>query len=94
MVGDVHGNAKALCDVFARIDADRATARAKRIGQIFLGDYVDRGPASREVVELLLERLSKGNLVLLKGNHEAMFTEFLQNPQYLENGATMAAYKP
>lgn len=52
--------------------------------QIFLGDYVDRGPASREVLELLFARLHTHEIVLLRGNHEAMFLEFFDNPALLD----------
>src|ERR1051325_3491483 len=53
--------------------------------QIYLGDYVDRGPASREVLELLIERNRHRprELLLLKGNHEVMFLEFFDNPAAL-----------
>src|SRR5258708_6879485 len=72
VVGDVHGNVDALRDVFSRIDADSPLLRARRSVQIFLGDYIDRGPASREVLDLLITRSRTDELLLLKGNHEAM----------------------
>ena len=83
VVGDVHGNVDALRDVFSRIDADVPLLGARRSVQIFLGDYVDRGPASREVLELLITRSRTDELLLLKGNHEAMLLEFLDNPSLL-----------
>jgi serine/threonine protein phosphatase 1 len=84
-VGDVHGRADALRDVFGRIDADRGISTARRRLTIFLGDYVDRGPASREVLELLIDRSRSRprELLLLKGNHESMFLEFFENPAML-----------
>ena len=97
-VGDIHGNVDALRDVFARIDADRSTSNNKRPIQVFLGDYVDRGPASREVLDLLISRKRTDEVLLLKGNHEAMFLEFFDNPSLLQNwrqfGAlpTLASY--
>jgi serine/threonine protein phosphatase 1 len=83
VVADVHGNADALRDVFSRIDADMAPASARRIVQVFLGDYIDRGPASSEVLTLLITRQIKAEMVLLKGNHEAMLLRFLRDPQTL-----------
>ena len=83
VVGDVHGSADALRDVFSRIDADKPLWAGRRLVQIFLGDYVDRGPASREVLDLLITRSQTDELLLLKGNHEAMFLEFLDNPSLL-----------
>src|SRR3954466_7013884 len=83
VVGDVHGRADALRDVFSRIDADKPLWAVRRTVQIFLGDYVDRGPASREVLDLLITRSHSEELLLLKGNHEAMFLEFFDNPSLL-----------
>src|SRR5476651_469447 len=83
VVGDVHGRADALRDVFSRIDADKPLWQVRRPVQIFLGDYVDRGPASREVLDLLITRSRSDELLLLKGNHEAMLLEFLDNPSLL-----------
>jgi serine/threonine protein phosphatase 1 len=42
---------------------------------VFLGDYIDRGPASREVIELLLGLSAKFACLFLRGNHEAMILE-------------------
>ena len=83
VVGDVHGSADALRNVFSRIDADKPLWAIRRPVQIFLGDYVDRGPASREVLDLLITRSRTDELLLLKGNHEAMFLEFFDNPSLL-----------
>jgi serine/threonine protein phosphatase 1 len=83
VVGDIHGNADALRDAFRRIDADKPLWAIRRAVQIFLGDYVDRGPASREVLDLLITRSQTDEVLLLKGNHEAMFLEFFDNPSLL-----------
>ena len=84
-VGDVHGHDYALKDVFSRIDADRAARPITRPVEIFLGDYVDRGPASREVLDRLVSRNHEHEMVLLKGNHEALFLDFFKNPSLLDN---------
>ena len=59
--------------------------RCLRPVEIFLGDYVDRGPASREVLELLFARSRSHETVMLRGNHEAMFLEFFGKPEILDN---------
>ena len=45
-----------------------------------LGDYVDRGPDSRGVIERLMRNPFPTSLVALKGNHEALFESFLDDP--------------
>jgi len=82
-VGDVHGRLDLLTDLFSRIDVDRAGRPAKSTLQVFLGDYVDRGPRSREVLEAIIARSRNLPLVSLKGNHESYFLEFLRNPEVL-----------
>lgn len=84
-VGDVHGRADALQDVLSRIDADAKRRPVKRVVQIFLGDYVDRGPATRDVIDRLIERNNSHETLLLKGNHELMFLDFFSNPSVLAN---------
>jgi serine/threonine protein phosphatase 1 len=98
VVGDIHGRADALKDVLARIDRDLAARRVTRTVQVFLGDYVDRGPASSEVLDRLIERGTNHEILLLKGNHEAFFLDFFDNPAMLgvwrQNGGlpTLTSY--
>jgi serine/threonine protein phosphatase 1 len=47
---------------------------------VTLGDYVDRGPDSRGVIERLMRNPFPTSLVALKGNHEALFESFLDDP--------------
>jgi len=84
-VPDIHGTDTALVDVLARIDADRAVHPSARAVQIFLGDYVDRGLASRQVLDRLIERASTHEILMLKGNHETLFRDFPTNPSLLAN---------
>src|SRR6185312_2976671 len=74
-IGDVHGRIDALEEVFMRINADRHERPIARSVEIYLGDYVDRGPSSREVVEALLSRTRSQEALLLKGNHEIFFLQ-------------------
>lgn len=82
-VGDVHGRDDLLSGVFDKIDRhERAHPCAQPI-EIYLGDYVDRGPRSRETVDLLIARRSARDAVLLSGNHETYVLEFLRQPKVL-----------
>jgi serine/threonine protein phosphatase 1 len=82
-VGDVHGRIDLLEGVLSRIDADRASSSAKRILEIFIGDYVDRGPSSRAVLDRLIQRVQTHGTVLLRGNHEELLLAFLRDPAVL-----------
>lgn len=67
---------------------------------VFLGDYVDRGEDAKGVIDEILNLKKKYQVVALKGNHEKMFLDFLQNSQTVEaqsfifngGGATLASY--
>lgn len=80
-IGDIHGRADLLADKFEAIDADLSGLPATRTLQIFLGDYIDRGPASREVLDLLIDRGRAFPTVCLKGNHESYLIDFLNDPE-------------
>lgn len=69
VVGDLHGRIDLLRGMLRAI-ADHGEGRDVRI--IFLGDYVDRGPDSREVVETMMALCETHRVVCLKGNHEEM----------------------
>lgn len=81
-VGDVHGRADLLDRLVNSILED--TARGGFEGKpvlIFLGDYVDRGFQSKDVIDILLsEKLSPFETYYLKGNHEAAMLQFLHDP--------------
>ena len=74
-IGDIHGR---LDLTLAALDAigERA-AEAEYFRVIFLGDYIDRGPDSRGVVELMMKLSRDHRYVCLKGNHEAMMVQCL-----------------
>jgi serine/threonine protein phosphatase 1 len=76
-VGDVHGRFDLLLKAADAI-TDYCAGRPSRV--IMLGDYVDRGPDSRAVIEWLMERQAdpESALTCLKGNHEAMMVEACQ----------------
>jgi serine/threonine protein phosphatase 1 len=53
-IGDVHGRADLLSSLLAAIDADLVAHPAARTLHVFLGDYIDRGPNSRQVIDLVI----------------------------------------
>ena len=95
-VGDIHGEIELLEELLAKLphgEDDRF---------VFVGDYVDRGPDSRAVVDRLIAFSRERECVFLLGNHESMFLDFLgwRKPEYfagdafLMNGGdrTLASY--
>ena len=74
-VGDIHGQKDMLDRALALIAADGgADAQV-----VFLGDYVDRGPDSRGVIETLMTGVASGrNWVCVRGNHDRLFTRFVR----------------
>lgn len=98
-VGDIHGRADLLTRMFDRLEQDvRPVGEAPPV-VVFLGDYVDRGPDSAEVIDLLLTGRPEGfERRFLKGNHEAAMLAFLEDPianrAWLSHGGleTLASY--
>jgi calcineurin-like phosphoesterase family protein len=82
-VGDVHGRADLLHEKLCCVDADLAAYPHCKPLLVFLGDYIDRGPDSRTVLDLLIGRARSHAIVCLKGNHESYFRAFLQDPDVL-----------
>jgi serine/threonine protein phosphatase 1 len=92
-VGDIHGCLDHLERLMSRVEPT-TTDRT-----VFLGDYIDRGPESRGVIDYLIDfgqRFPKS--IFLKGNHEAMFLDFLAGRNqwlFLYNGgaSTLESYQ-
>jgi serine/threonine protein phosphatase 1 len=82
-VGDVHGRADLLAQLFSGIDADLEANPTPHAVHVFLGDYVDRGPDSRGVLDLLVARSQHHETIFLKGNHEVLFEQFMHRPESL-----------
>jgi serine/threonine protein phosphatase 1 len=83
-IGDIHGCAHLLKAVLTQIDVDCILYPSIRPIIVFLGDYIDRGPASRDVLDLLLECRRTKEAVFLKGNHETFVHAFLSEPAILD----------
>lgn len=84
-IGDIHGHLgllKAAHDLIADDMARHGTGQV-----IHVGDLVDRGPDSRGVIDHLMQGQARGeDWVVLKGNHDRMFTRFLHDPDEPEPG--------
>ena len=100
-VGDIHGCYELVCKLLGYIRVDcELRAQGRRPILIFLGDYIDRGPRSKDVVEAMvwLQRHSDWEVHMLKGNHEQCLLSFLDNPadgaRWLEFGGaqTLESY--
>lgn len=93
-ISDVHGCAGELRQLLQLLPITTSST------VVMLGDYIDCGPRSREVVEVLIELSATCRVVALTGNHEDMFHGFLQDPAshagmsfiYNGGGATLASY--
>ncbi|WP_299770390.1 metallophosphoesterase family protein [uncultured Tateyamaria sp.] len=76
-IGDIHGQKAELDRVLSLIEADGG----KDAQIVFLGDYTDRGPDSRAVLNTLIQgRDASRNWTFLKGNHDRMFEWFMNDP--------------
>lgn len=73
VIGDIHGFS-AIFDTLLE-----AVAPTSQDSIITLGDYVDRGPDSRGVLDRLIQRFKTGQLIPLSGNHDLLFTEVVQS---------------
>jgi serine/threonine protein phosphatase 1 len=99
-VGDIHGRADLFIPLLTRILADAARAGGARNVVICLGDYVDRGPNSRGVIDalLMLRASARVETRFLLGNHESALLDFIVDPKLgaawfaLGGGETVASY--
>lgn len=99
-VGDIHGRSDLLESLLGRIvDHAAGLPAGTRRRLVFLGDYVDRGPDSRGVLDMLCRPPPPGfERVCLMGNHEEFLSGFLRDPgdavAWLANGGrqTLVSY--
>ena len=82
-IGDIHGRADLLRIMLEKVGADQRQRPVDRSILLFIGDYIDRGPSSREVLDVLLECRGTSESVFLKGNHETFISRFLGDPAVL-----------
>ncbi len=74
-IGDIHGMYDPL-KILADYIYDQSRRTGSKIKIVFLGDYIDCGPASRQVVDLILQLKQDFETVTLMGNHEEMLLSF------------------
>lgn len=88
-VGDIHGCIRTLRALLEAIDPHPEDQL------VFLGDMIDRGPSSREVIELLLELESRHRCFFIAGNHELMLLEAITtgNPDAWFKGGGMETFE-
>lgn len=81
-IGDIHGCLPELNALMVKIEADAAAQDGARAQFVFLGDYVDRGPDVKGVIDRLIDiRDMRPETIFLKGNHEAALMDFLDHPE-------------
>jgi serine/threonine protein phosphatase 1 len=80
VIGDIHGRSDLLDEVIQEIGQDLVDNAPDNAIVVTLGDYVDRGPDSRGVLDRLARNPFPIPYVALKGNHEELFELFLEDP--------------
>src|SRR3990167_2936068 len=90
VIADIHGRIDLLNKLLKAIRKDANQNQSSRRMLITLGDYIDRGPDAKKVIEKLIRLpLRKFEKKYLKGNHEDMLLAFLKDPAqgilWLEN---------
>jgi serine/threonine protein phosphatase 1 len=93
-IGDIHGCLSQLNTMMARLDID-----AEKDTLVFIGDYIDRGPDAKGVVDAILDIKEKiHNVICLLGNHEQMllnyYLEHRDEELFMHNGgmSTIISY--
>ena len=107
-IGDIHGHLDKLEAAHELVARDRRECGDAAAPVVHVGDLVDRGPDARGVIDFLMAGQEAGaNWVVLKGNHDRMFSGFMRDPDShdpglraelhwvdarLGGGATLASY--
>jgi serine/threonine protein phosphatase 1 len=94
VIGDLHGELKMLEAMLDRLPLTGDDT------MVLLGDYIDRGPDARGVIERILQLREEGlKVIALKGNHEVMYLDYLRGEDrdglFLHNGGrrTIRSYR-
>src|SRR5262249_25498298 len=80
IIGDIHGRSELLDRMTNEIERDLAQHPADAAVTVTLGDYIDRGPDSRGVLERLARNRFPTQYIGLKGNHEELLETFMADP--------------
>lgn len=91
-VGDIHGRVDLLEAMLEAIADDVRRRPVEGAIEVFIGDYIDRGMQSAQVIELLTQKSPAGcRRVCMLGNHEAVLLTCLQDPTAIRRWRTMGA---
>lgn len=90
-IGDIHGCSQSLKALWDKLEPFSDASF------IFIGDYIDRGPDSKGVVDFLLKAQNERNCIFLRGNHEQMLLDSFESKRdynWLLNGGdtTLESY--
>jgi len=99
-IGDIHGRLDLLKGMISFIDDDEVAAPTNPKSIVFLGDYIDRGPDPKGVIDAItaLQRSGRHRVTTLMGNHESALLSFLDNdqigPDWVKHGgsSTLRSY--
>ena len=83
-IGDIHGRDDLLREMAERVAADLIKQSFEHSVTVFLGDYIDRGPDSKAVVERLATGKWPTSIIALAGNHEDFLNDFLGDAGILD----------
>ena len=85
VIGDIHGRADLLDRMVEQITRDLQSSPIDDCLTVTLGDYIDRGPDSRGVIDRLARNPFPTGYIALKGNHEALLDQFLRDPSVADH---------
>jgi hypothetical protein len=92
-IGDIHGRSDLLEPLLRRIATDCRRRPALCPITVFVGDYIDRGPSSKQVLDLLLRWRRDNETIFLRGNHEAFLPRFLADSRTLESWRQLGGFE-
>ena len=77
-IGDVHGCFLSMLNLLVKIEQDRSNSGAEKSTVVFLGDLIDRGPSSKQVIEFLMSyKPDWTELAFVRGNHEEVMLDVM-----------------
>lgn len=79
-IGDIHGRSDCLDAMISMIEEDCRSDPPQSCRIVFLGDYCDRGPDTKGVIERLLRLAQRPEVVCLRGNHDQWVEDFMLDP--------------
>lgn len=85
VIGDIHGMYDPLKSIINIIRQRHYSGRENVSKIIFLGDYIDHGESSKEVLELLMELNDEFEVVFLAGNHEDLLLQYVRGSDLFES---------